>query len=169
MSITKSSMLFNITPDGKTFLRMDGTNFDKFNGAGGGQVNCQYGNYTWEAFAIIDNGDGTFSFESNQFPGCYMRNAKFNPTTDVVNCQYWGTPTEEVKSGPNEKYLIKSQGNGTYTIESNVNPGSYININSKGGTSYNGSGFGVVSISDTAQNLYILPLFGAPNPNTPST
>lgn len=157
---TKSTVLVNISPDGQTYLRMNGGGITTFQSSGGGEVNCQWGNYTWEAYAIISFDDGTFGFESNAFSNRYLRNAVGQ--TPTVNCQYWDSIEAAENGGTNERYLIHRQDDGTYYIESNVSPGNYLNIDGGGNTSFSGPGFGTVSVSTTPQKLFILPLFGAP-------
>ena len=144
---------------------MDAKGVSSTTSSGGGTVNCQWGNYTWEAFHIISFDDGTFGFESNYYPNCYLRNASGqNPT---VNCQFWATLADAESGGTNERYIMHPQDDGTYYIESSISSGSYLNINGGGTKTFTGIGFGTVSLSTTPQKLYILPLFSQPA-NPPS-
>lgn len=154
---TKSTILFNISisPENTTFLRMDGRRVLNTYPAGGGVVNCQWGHYTMESFAIISFGNDIYSFESNQFPNRYLRN-DLPGGQGVVNCQFWST-VQDV--GPNEKYLMHRQVDGTYFIESIRFPKYFLNMDGKGGNVPSDGGFGEVKISKLPQKLFILPIF----------
>ncbi len=75
-------------------LRMDGNGVTKFEGSGAGKVNCQYKPREWEHFRMHKQDDGTYTIESVQFPGVYLRMDATGFTTyaggggGVVNCQY---------------------------------------------------------------------------------
>ena len=81
------------------YIRMDGSKMTKYKGqGGGGVVNCQYDAFTYESFYLRNEEDGTVSFQSVQFPHCFLSLDGTDVTkhTDagggVVNCQYYDNP-----------------------------------------------------------------------------
>ena len=86
------------------YLRMDGNGVTEFVGCGGGVVNCQFGDESYEKFQFIYNGvDKSFSIESIQFPGVYLRmdgtgvTSKQDGGGGTVNCQFGAFPYERFK------------------------------------------------------------------------
>ena len=80
----------------KAFLRMDGSNVTKFEGSGGGVVNCQGGVGSWEKFKVVINQSTLqLTVESRAFPNRFLRmDASGVPASapgggGTVNCQ-WG-------------------------------------------------------------------------------
>ncbi|MEQ9278843.1 MAG: hypothetical protein RLN83_05055 [Balneola sp.] len=101
--------------NGDVYLRMDGDGVNSPNPSGGGTVNCQYTAGPFEKFKFIKNDDNTYSIESVEFPGVYLRIdgrelSEDNKVGGIVNCQNG--------IGPWEKYKIKNHLHG-YAIESN--------------------------------------------------
>jgi phospholipase C len=87
------------------FLRMAGSGVPATM-AGGGKVNCQYGDLPWEKFNARAQADGSFSFESVAFPGIYLRMVTGSGVTSAtgpggtVNCQI------NANGGENEKFFL---------------------------------------------------------------
>ncbi|CAM9216914.1 unnamed protein product, partial [Discosporangium mesarthrocarpum] len=52
------------------YLRGDGSGLRDWNG---GKVNLQTWMGSYEKWVIVENPDGTTSFESQAFPGCFLR------------------------------------------------------------------------------------------------
>ncbi len=77
-----------------TFLRIDGRNVKGFEGAGSGTVNCQAVSKEYERFKLHKQEDGTYTFESVQFPNVFLRmdatgfNEYAGNGGGTVNCQY---------------------------------------------------------------------------------
>ena len=118
------------------YLRMDGNRVTRFVGPGGGVVNCQFGAGPWEKFNIDSSiksakfpgaslPSGTYTIESVQFPGVYLRmdgngvTESVAPGGGTVNCQFGAGPWEEFKlnhidscnnsiesAGPLEKFNV---------------------------------------------------------------
>ena len=92
------------------YIRMDGRNMSKFLGPGGGVVNCQFGARNYEVFYLKGEAEGTFSFQSVQFPHCFLRLDGTGVTKQtrhgggVVNCQYYEFPDAPVK--PHGRFYI---------------------------------------------------------------
>ncbi|PJJ59578.1 hypothetical protein CLV45_0997 [Hymenobacter chitinivorans DSM 11115] len=55
------------------YLRLDGRNITERNAVGVGVVNGQFGAYAWERFRLTPAIDGTFTIESAEFPGVFLR------------------------------------------------------------------------------------------------
>ncbi|GAB3843688.1 hypothetical protein GCM10028822_00120 [Hymenobacter terrigena] len=76
------------------FLRLDGTDVNKFEGAGAGTVNGQFGARAWEQFRIVQQSDNTFTIESVYFPDVFLRLDGRNITqfdgagAGDANCQF---------------------------------------------------------------------------------
>ena len=86
------------------YLRMDGNGVTAFVGSGGGTVNCQFGAQSHEKFKLMYNGgDYSFSVQSVQFPGVYLRmdgkgvDAFSGSGGGTVNCQFGARPYEKFK------------------------------------------------------------------------
>ena len=52
------------------YIRLDGTGMNKFQGSGGGTVNCQYGARSYETFYLKEEEPGVHSIVSAAFPHC---------------------------------------------------------------------------------------------------
>jgi C1A family cysteine protease len=76
------------------FLRMDGTGVTTHVGPGGGNVNCQFGAYSWEQLLVSKQSTGTYTIGSVAFPNVFLRMDGTGVTTlvgpggGVVNCQF---------------------------------------------------------------------------------
>ena len=87
--------------------------------------------------------NGTYTFESVQFPGVYLRmdgSGVSSPSGSgggVVNCQF-GVQSYE-------KFKLNCIGNCTYSIESTAFPGVYLRMDGNGVTKFTGPGGGVVN------------------------
>ena len=83
------------------FIRLDGSGMKKFEGSGGGVVNCQFGQRDFERFVMHKRPNGAFVFQSVSFPHCLIRLdgsqvVKFQPSgSGIVNCQYYNDPLNE--------------------------------------------------------------------------
>ncbi len=84
----------------KVFIRMNSKGMNQFEGAGGGEVNCQYAPpSTWESYICTQEPNGGYSFRSVQFPRCYIRldgRGVDSPLTNgggTVNCQWYDRNT----------------------------------------------------------------------------
>ena len=92
------------------YIRMNGRYMSKFKGQGRGVVNCQYGAFAWETFYLRGEAEGTFSFQSVQFPHCFLRLDGADVTKHthhgggVVNCQYYEDP--DAPAQPYERFYI---------------------------------------------------------------
>ncbi|GGS30573.1 hypothetical protein AB0E75_08780 [Streptomyces griseoviridis] len=88
------------------YLRMDGNGVPATR-AGGGKVNCQYGPGPWEKFRARPQADGSFSFESVDFPGVFLRLVTGSGVTTAtgpggtVNCQI------NANGGEHEKFFLE--------------------------------------------------------------
>ena len=91
------------------YLRMDGNGVTTPVGSGGGTVNCQYGVGPYEKFKFAYNGsDGSFSVESVQFPGVYLRMDGSGVTSGSGGNTGGGTVNCQFGAGPWEKFMLKS-------------------------------------------------------------
>ena len=83
------------------FIRLDGSGMKKFEGPGGGVVNCQFRQRSYERFEMHKNPNGAFVFQSVSFPHCLIRLngsgvVKFEGAgSGIVNCQYYEDPLNE--------------------------------------------------------------------------
>ena len=83
------------------FIRLDGSGMKKFEGPGGGVVNCQFGQRGFERFVMHKRPNGAFVFQSVSFPHCLIRLdgsqvVKLQPSgSGIVNCQYYNDPLNE--------------------------------------------------------------------------
>ena len=88
------------------FLRLDGTDFDLYNKAGGGTVNGQFTARPWEYFRIMQQPDNTFTIESVHFPNVFLRLdgrnvAQFDEAgAGDANCQYGAFSWEKFRLIP---------------------------------------------------------------------
>ena len=82
------------------FIRMDANKMMKFEGPGGGTVNCQYGARSFEVFILKECSGGLVAFRSNKFPQCYIRLDGRNVYSwqgggsGTINCQYYDDITK---------------------------------------------------------------------------
>jgi hypothetical protein len=76
------------------FLRMDASGFTKFNQAGGGIVNCQFGQNEFTAFRIVVQSNGVVAIASVKFSGVFLRmdgrgiDRFMDNGGGIVNCQF---------------------------------------------------------------------------------
>ncbi|WPV00564.1 MAC/perforin domain-containing protein [Mucilaginibacter sp. cycad4] len=134
LATVKSSTFYNI------FLRLNGENFVS-NTDGSGVVNCQYTASAFEKVLFAKQADGTYTIESNRFPGLFLRMDGRNVPNNndgggVVNLQNGASDYE--------KFKIIKQSNGTYVIQS-AKFGTYLRMDARGFTSSNNSGGGIVN------------------------
>lgn len=77
-----------------TYLRLDGKDVKSFANDGSGTVNCQAVAKEYEHFKLHKQEDGTYTIESANFPGVYLRMDATNFKNydggggGVVNCQF---------------------------------------------------------------------------------
>ena len=113
----------SLAPDGKyvvhlesaswnnVFIRMNGSGMSSSSPSGGGQVNCQYGAFSYERFYLRKEEGGTFSFQSFKFPHCFLRLAGADVTEHKekgggkVNCQYQNDPDQP--AGSLQRFYVK--------------------------------------------------------------
>jgi hypothetical protein len=76
------------------FLRMDASGVTKFNQAGGGTVNCQFGQNEFTAFRIVLQSNGVVAIGSAKFSGVFLRmdgrgiDRSMGSGGGIVNCQF---------------------------------------------------------------------------------
>ncbi len=125
------------------FLRMDGNGVTSKTGPGSGNVNCQYGAYSWELFKLNRQSNGSYTIESNVFPNVFLRmdgngvTSKTGPGGGIVNCQFGAYSWEN--------FSLNKQSDGTYTIGSNQFPNVFLRMDGNGVTSKTGPGSGNVN------------------------
>ena len=95
--------------------------------------------------------DGTYTFESVQFPGVYLRmdgsgvGAHIGSGGGTVNCQFGARSYEKFK-------LECISENCSYSIESVQFPGVYLRMDGSGVTAFSGPGGGTVNSQFGAQS-----------------
>jgi len=155
MPILIASMAF----DEKVFLSMDGSGITSATESGAGKVSCQSNKDAAGQFLFHKQDDGTFTIESVQYPGVFLRmdgrEAKsFEPAgSGIVNCQY-GTSAWE-------RFNVKEQPNGLFTIESAAFPGVYLRIDGNN-PSNEEKGFGAVTCQFGAGLYEVFHLINLP-------
>ena len=89
------------------YLRMDGNGVTAPGSpGGGGTVNCQFGDHSFENFQLEYNGaDGSFSIQSVQFPGVYLR---MDGSGIIVPGAYGGTVNCQYGNGPYQMFKLIS-------------------------------------------------------------
>lgn len=115
----------------RVYLRMDGSGITKNESAGGGSVNCRRGFGPSVQFKFHLCPDGTFTIESVQYPGVFLRmdGSGIKRMSDNgeghINCQFGAYAWEHFK--------FHEQKDGTYTIESVAFPNVYLRIDGQAG------------------------------------
>ena len=133
---------FESTAFANVFVRVDGGGVTAFPGTGGGYVNCQYTAGDFEKVRLRTQADGSFSIESVAFPNVFMRMDGTGVTSQTtngggaVNCQF--------NPGPYEKFKLRVQSDGSYSVESVAFPNVFLRMGS-GMTAFNGNGGGSVN------------------------
>ena len=106
---------FGATDFPNVFLRLDGRGLTQPVGPGGGTVNAQYTVGPWEKFRLVNNGNGSVSIASVQFPNVFLRMdgtgvTKFSaPGGGVVNAQYTAGPWERFFISPPSAGLSRAE------------------------------------------------------------
>lgn len=81
------------------FIRLDSQGMSHFDANGGGQVNCQFTEHSYEIFFLKQEKNGCYSFRSVQFPHCYIRldgrgvHSSYASGGGTVNCQWYDAST----------------------------------------------------------------------------
>lgn len=81
------------------FIRMNSKGMSKFDGPGGGEVNCQFTAHGWEVFFLKRVEYDRYSFRSAQFLHCYIRldgkgvDSWQSGGGGTVNCQWYASDT----------------------------------------------------------------------------
>lgn len=124
-------------------VRLDGTGVTHPTDDGGGTVNCQYGAGPYETYTMINNADGTVSFQSMPFPNVFLRMDGRGVTqprdngSGIVNAQY--------TAGPYEKFILVTNDDGTSSLKASVFDNVFLRIDGSGVVSPVGPGAGVVN------------------------
>ncbi|WPC72675.1 fascin domain-containing protein [Vibrio porteresiae] len=151
----------------KCLVRMASEDNPVTKSSGLGTVNCQMDQNSvsknpWEVFNLIQNDDGTFSFESNQFPGNYLRMR--GSTEPQQTAPGFGTVNCQGKIGSYEKFkieLIDETDTGILvSIESNKFPSNYLRMAGEDNPTPVGSGFGTVNCQASVgpyEKFYLVP------------
>jgi hypothetical protein len=136
----KSTSYKNVYP------RLDGTGVTTSTGPGAGKVNGQYGAGPSEKYRVRPQTDGSYAFESAAFPKVYLRMDGTGVTTTTgsgggtVNTQFVaGAP------GAFEKYNLRAQSNGSFSVESAAFPNVFLRLVGSGLTANTGPGGGTVN------------------------
>ena len=136
MCTVKSNNFFN------AFLRLDGSSFTS-NIAGSGKVNCQYGSGPFENIIFNKLSDGTYTLESANFPGLYMRMDGSNINSALANGG--GSINLQSAVGEYEKFHVTKASDGSYSIASVRFPNVHLRMDARGVTSTTNNGGGVVN------------------------
>ena len=76
---------------------------NRFDGSGGGEVNCQFTARVWEVFVLRKEPNGGYSFRNAHFAHCYIRldgrgvHSQSGGGSGTVNCQYYDDPLSPPK------------------------------------------------------------------------
>ena len=144
------------SPGTDVYLRCDGTDVNKFEGAGSGIINCQYKPLgSWETFFVYPV-EVTPSLAVEQTYIVVLQNYYWQNTFlrldgsdmtqftwnggGVVNCQWSGVPAQSYES-----FILKQERNGSYFFRSVAFPHCYIRLDGNGVTSHTDYGGGVVN------------------------
>jgi hypothetical protein len=125
------------------YLRMDGSGITSYAPYGAGTINCQSGAGPDEKFQIVPQGDGSVAIASVAFPNVYLRMDSSGITSfapygaGTVNCQFG--------VGPDEKFRIVPQGDGSVAIASVAFSNVYLRMDGSGVTSFAPYGAGTVN------------------------
>ena len=125
------------------FLRLDGSGVTSFNGNGVGRVNCQFTAGPYEKFILRPYGTDQFSIESLQFPNVVLRLDGSQVTSFQGSGS--GTVNGQFGAGPYERFVLRQDTDGQYTIQSVQFPNAFLRIDGRSVTSFNGAGSGVVN------------------------
>ncbi|MBB5619276.1 hypothetical protein HDE69_000312 [Pedobacter cryoconitis] len=143
-SSIKSSAFFN------AYLRLDATNYSP-NVKGFGRVNCQYSQGPNEQLIFHKFIDGTYSIESKNWPGVYLRMDGSNVPNSPSGGGYVNLQSSV---GEYEKFNIIKQSDGTYLISSVKFPGKNLRMDASGVTQTTPAGGGQVNVSGQAPQGY---------------
>lgn len=136
MCTVKSNNFFNV------FLRLDGSSFIS-NIAGSGKVNCQYGSGPFENIIFNKLSDGTYTLESANFPGLFMRMDGSNINSGLANGG--GSINLQSAVGEYEKFYVTKASDGSYSIASVRFPNVHLRMDARGVTSSTNNGGGIVN------------------------
>ena len=114
-----------------------------FNGNGVGRVNCQFGAGPYEKFILRAQGSDQFSIESLQFPNVVLRLDGSQVTSPQGDGS--GFVNGQFGVGPYEKFVLRQDADGQYTIQSVQFPQAFLRIDGRQVTSFNGAGSGLVN------------------------
>jgi Papain-like cysteine protease AvrRpt2 len=125
------------------FIRVDGRGVTSNTGSGGGVVNCQFTAGDFEKVRLRAQADGSYSIESVHFPNVFLRMNGAGVTSQTsngggsVNCQFI--------AGDFEKFKLRAQADGSYSIESVHFPNVFLRMQGSGVTALNSNGGGTVN------------------------
>jgi len=108
------------------FLRMDGKGIRTTSGSGAGKVNCQKSLTTTCVFKLHQEKDGTFTIESVEYPGVFLRldgssvKSFSGSGAGSVNCQFGAAEWEH--------FRLRDQKDGSFAIESVAFPNVYLRM-----------------------------------------
>lgn len=129
------------------YLRLDGRNVGP-SAPTGGVVNAQYTQGPWETFVLEEQNDGTIAIASVTYPGVYVSLDGTGVTKRVAGGG--GSATAQYGVGPNTKFQIETQDDGSYAFLSNQFPLVYLRLDGTGVTHPTNDGGGVVNAQYTA-------------------
>lgn len=110
----------------RVFLRMDGKGIRTPSGSGAGNVNCQKSLTTTCVFKLHQEKNGTFTIESVEYPGVFLRMDGSNVKSfsgsgsGSVNCQF--------NAAEWEHFRLLEQKDGSFAIESVAFPNVYLRM-----------------------------------------
>jgi hypothetical protein len=116
------------------YVRLDGQGVTSFTGSGGGTVNVQTFNETYETYTLVVNDNGTVSFRSTVFNNVFLRlnstgvtaGELLGPGGGTVNAQYTARSLEQFKI--HKKDAQPGTYQGIVGIESAADPGRYLRL-----------------------------------------
>ena len=125
------------------FLRLDGSGVTKSNAAGVGTVNCQFTAGPYEKFILRAYGPDQFSIESLQFPNVFLRMDGSQVTSPQGAGS--GTVNGQFGAGPFERFVLRQDTDGQYTIQSVQFPQAFLRMDGSSVKSPTAPGSGVVN------------------------
>ena len=111
------------------FVRMNGAGVDHFQSAGSGTVDTESFIEAQETFYLIENTDGTVSFESTAFPKVFLRLDGTGVPPGVITPPGGGVVNGQFGSITLERFRIVKKGrDGIVGIESDSFPGRFLRM-----------------------------------------
>jgi phospholipase C len=112
-----------------------------------------------ELFRLEEQGDGTVAIASAEFEAPVCLRMDGTGVTQFA-AQGGGTVNAKYRVGPEEKFRLEPQGDGTVAIASVQFPGVYLRLDGTGVTQFAGDGGGVVNCQFGAgpmEKFWLLP------------